>query len=364
MSTIQVALETRSYSIRIGNGLLSQTGSLVKELQPSQNTVVISSKTILSLHGEWLFRSLRRAGLEAEPVIIPEGERYKTLATVEKIYRALSRLHANRKTLLIAFGGGVIGDVAGFAAASYLRGLPYVQVPTTLLAQIDSSIGGKTGVNLPSGKNLVGAFHQPRAVIVDPLLLSTLPPRELRSGLYEALKYGVIRSTELLELVEKKHTRFPRRDKQSLERMITECARIKAEIVSQDETESELRMVLNYGHTLGHALEAATQYKTFTHGEAIAHGMIMANQLAEQLNGLDASEAARINTSIQGIAPLPRPRQLRWAEVYRHMLSDKKFVDQKFRFVLPRRVGQVDIVKDVPKSAVQSVLRSYLHAES
>jgi 3-dehydroquinate synthase len=364
MNTVQVALGARSYSIRVGNGILSLTGTLLEELQPAKTTIVISSKTILSLHGERLFRSLRRAGFESEPVVIPEGERHKTLATLEKIYRALSRLHANRKTLLIAFGGGVIGDVAGFAAASYLRGLPYVQVPTTLLAQIDSSIGGKTGVNLPSGKNLVGAFHQPRAVIADPLLLSTLPPRELRSGLYEALKYGVIRSAGLLELVEKKHTRFPKRDKQSLEEMITECARIKAEIVGKDETESELRMVLNYGHTLGHALEAATQYKVFTHGEAIAHGMIMANQLAEQLNGLDGSEAARINAAIQGIAPLPRPRRLGWAEVYRHMLSDKKFVDQKFRFVLPRRVGQIDIVRDVPRSAVQSVLRSYLHAES
>jgi len=364
MSTIQVALGTRSYSITVRNGLIGQAGLLLKEAQPAQNTVVISSKTVLSLHGKQLFRSLRRAGLQAETIVIPEGERHKTLATLEKIYRSLSRLHANRKTLLIAFGGGVIGDVAGFAAASYLRGLPYVQVPTTLLAQIDSAIGGKTGVNLPSGKNLVGAFHQPLAVLVDPLVLSTLPLRQLRSGLYEALKYGVIRSATLLDLVEKKHRRFPKRDKESLQQMITECARIKAEIVSQDETESELRMVLNYGHTLGHALEAATHYKAFTHGEAIAHGMIMANQLAEQLNGLDAAEAARINTSIRGIAPLPRPRRLRWTDVYQHMLSDKKFVDQKFRFVLPRHVGQVDIVKDVPRSAVQSVLRSYLHAES
>ena len=364
MSAIQVALEARSYSIRVGNGILSQTGSFLKELHPSRKTIVISSKTVLSLHGEKLLRSLRRGGFEVASVAIPEGERNKTLVTVERIYSALSRLRANRKTLLMAFGGGVIGDVAGFAAASYLRGLPYVQVPTTLLAQIDSSIGGKTGVNLQSGKNLVGAFHQPRAVIADPLLLSTLPPRELRSGLYEALKYGVIRSAELLELVEKKHSHFPSKDKQSLEQMITECARIKAEIVSQDETETELRMVLNYGHTLGHALEAATRYKTFTHGEAIAHGMIMANRLAEQLNGLVASDAARINASILGIAPLPQPRRLRWSEVFRHMLSDKKFVDQKFRFVLPRCIGQVDIVEDVPQSAVQNVLRAYLHAES
>ena len=364
MSIIQVDLGTRSYSIHVGNGLIHQAGPLVKKLHSSRRTVVISSRTILSLHGDHLLRSLTRAGLGVESVIIPEGERFKTLATVEKIYRVLSRLRASRYTLLIAFGGGVIGDIAGFAAASYLRGLPYVQIPTTLLAQIDSSIGGKTGVNLPSGKNLVGAFHQPRAVIVDPVLLSTLPPRELRSGLYEAIKYGVIRSTRLLELVERSHKRFPRRDKKSLQQVITECTQIKAEIVSRDETESELRMVLNYGHTLGHALEAATHYKTFTHGEAIGHGMILANQLAEQLNGLAPSEAARINASIEDIAPLPKPKRLRWSDVYRHMLSDKKFVDQKFRFVLPSRVGHVDIVKDVPQSAVQGVLRAYLHAES
>src|SRR5262245_60350112 len=204
MTTIQVALEARSYSIMVQNGVIAQTGPLLKSIHPIQNTIVISSKTILSLHGERLLRSLRRGGFQVGTIVVREGERYKTLATVEKIYRALSRLRANRKTLLIAFGGGVIGDVAGFAAASYLRGLPYVQIPTTLLAQIDSSIGGKTGVNLPSGKNLVGAFHQPRAVIVDPVLLSTLPLRELRSGLYEAIKYGVIRSASLLDLVQTK----------------------------------------------------------------------------------------------------------------------------------------------------------------
>ncbi|MBM3804955.1 MAG: 3-dehydroquinate synthase [Acidimicrobiia bacterium] len=364
MNTIQVALGRRSYSIRVGNGLLGETGALLNELELAKSIIVISSKAILSLHGERLLRSLRRAGLDAQLVLVPEGEKHKTLATVEGIYRSLARRRASRKTLVIAFGGGVIGDMAGFAAASYLRGLPYVQVPTTLLAQIDSAIGGKTGVNLPSGKNLVGAFYQPRAVIVDPLLLSTLAPRELRSGLYEAVKYGVIRSAELLDLVERKHAHFPQRDKRALEQMIVECVRIKAEIVSQDERESELRMVLNYGHTLGHALEAATRYQRFTHGEAIGHGMIMANQLATEFNRLDPLDAARIDAAIRAVGTLPQPRGLRSSQVIRHMLSDKKFVDDRFRFVLPRRVGQVDIVTDVPVLAVQRLLRSYLHAES
>ncbi len=364
MQPICVDLGNRSYSIHVANGLLSQTGRLLEALGISHTAIVISSRDILSLHGETLLRSLRRAKFHVETVEIPNGERSKTLQTVERIYRRMSHLRANRKTLVLAFGGGVVGDVAGFAAASYLRGLPCVQVPTTLLAQIDSSIGGKTGVNLPSGKNLVGAFHQPRAVIADPLLLATLPPRQFHSGMFEAVKYGVIGSAGLFHLIERKHSLFPKRGRQTLERMIAECAGIKAEIVSQDETESELRMILNYGHTLGHALEAATNYRRLTHGEAIGHGMIMANQLAEGLTQLSREESLRINELVRRLAPMPNLRPLDWNKVFEHMLSDKKFVDQRLRFVLPSRIGAVQIVKDVPAGAVQQVLRSYLNAQS
>jgi 3-dehydroquinate synthase len=363
MSTIIVDLGNRSYSIHIRNGILSQSGRILRALNLSGDVVIVSSKLILSLHGHKLVSSLNRSGLSVETVVIQDEERHKSLATVERIYRQLSLLRANRKTVIVAFGGGVVGDVAGFAAASYLRGLPYVQVPTTLLAQIDSAIGGKTGVNLPSGKNLVGAFYQPRAVIADPMLLSTLPQREFCSGLYEAIKYGVIRSRPLFQLIDQKHSRLPHREKTSLEEMIVECARIKSEVVSQDETESELRMILNYGHTLGHAIESATHYERFTHGEAIGHGMILANLLAQQLLRLPSSEAEHINDCIRRLSRLPSLKILRWNQIFRHMLTDKKFVDRHLRFVLPRHVGKVEIVKDVPQLAVEQVLRTYLHAQ-
>lgn len=363
MSKITVELGSRSYPIYIQNGILDRSGELLKTLPAVRDLIVVSSKAILSLHGDRLFHSLRRARFEVNTVVIPEGERHKSLATLEKIYSRLSRLRASRQTTILAFGGGVVGDVAGFAAATYLRGLRCVQVPTTLLAQIDSAIGGKTGVNLPGGKNLVGAFHQPQCVITDPLLLQTLPARELRSGIFEAIKYGVIRSPELFDLVDRKQASFPKRDKESLEQMIVECARIKADVVSRDETESELRMILNYGHTLGHALESATHYKRFTHGEAIGHGMILANHLAEQLRFLSSSEAQRINQAVYRVSPLPVPKALRWRAVFRHMLADKKFVDRRFRFVLPSRIGEVVIADDVPSAVVEQVLRSYLHAQ-
>jgi 3-dehydroquinate synthase len=265
---------------------------------------------------------------------------------------------------VLAVGGGVVGDVAGFAAATYLRGLPCVQIPTTLLSQIDSSIGGKTGVNLPSGKNLVGAFHQPQTVIVDPSLLVTLPLREFHSGMFEAVKYGVIRSGALFDLISHKHSLFPRRDRESLEDVIAHCIRLKAEVVSRDETESELRMILNYGHTLGHALESATRYRKLTHGEAIGHGMILANRVAEMLDRLPSDESLRINDLLGRIAPLPRLGGLDWQGVFRRMLSDKKFIDHRLRFVLPSRVGEVHIVKDVPPAIVKSALRRYLNARS
>ncbi len=362
MNTITVGLENRSYSIHVGNGILKKSGKILAELSLSKRIVVVSSEGILSLHGNQLLTSLRRSGFSVDVLGIPSGERYKTLATMEKIYTQLARLRADRKTLLAAFGGGVIGDITGFAAASYLRGIPYAQIPTTLLAQIDSSIGGKTGVNLNAGKNLVGAFHQPSVVIADPLLLLTLPRREFHSGLYEAIKYGVIRNAGLFDLINAKHSQFPQREKSSLEQMIMECASIKAEIISKDEHETGLRMILNYGHTIGHALESSTRYKRLTHGEAIGHGMIMATKLAEQLGKINPEEAQRITQSVQGLSPLPSLNSLRWDRVFRHMLADKKIVDQCLRFILPLRVGLVEIVSDVPKSAVESVVRAYLKA--
>ena len=298
-----------------------------------------------------------------ETVAIPEGERHKTLSTVEAIYQKLARSRVDRKTMLIAFGGGVIGDIVGFVGATFLRGIPYIQIPTTLLAQVDSSIGGKTGVNLSQGKNLVGAFHQPKSVIIDPLVLRTLPQREFCSGVYEALKYGVIRSAPLFNLIDRGHSRFREKDKSGLEKEIIECVRIKADIVSRDERESQLRMILNFGHTIGHALEAATKYSKLTHGEAIGHGMIMATQLAVNLRKIDAVEALKIQEAIAGIAALPSLHLLKSRQVVQHMLSDKKFMEDRLQFVLPVRIGQAEICSDTPREAVEEVLQSYLHAQ-
>ena len=364
MTSIPVKLEGRSYKIHVGLGLLFQSGKILKELKLSKRLVLISNRTVLKLYGTILIRSLSAAGFEVSTICIPDGERYKSLATMEKIYHRLHHLRLDRKSTFVAFGGGVVGDMAGFAAATYLRGVACIQIPTTLLAQIDSAIGGKTGVNLKAGKNLVGAFHQPLAVIADPLLLVSLPAREFHSGIYEAIKYGIIRSRSLFELIAQKHSRFPHKEKSSLERMVAECAAIKADVVSSDERESGLRMVLNYGHTIGHALEAATHYQRLTHGEAVGHGMIMASRLAEAMGKVDFAESREIIEIIMRISTLPSIQSLRPNEVFRYMLSDKKIIEQRLRFVLPVRIGEVEIVSNVPRAAVDRVLRSYLHAQS
>jgi 3-dehydroquinate synthase len=364
MEPIPVTLKERSYNIHVGNGVLSEAGKLLRQLDLSRRVVVISSEEILSHHGSQLLNSLRRANLVSEVVTVVEGEPFKTLSSVEFVCKKLVQARADRKTVLVAFGGGVIGDIVGFVAASFLRGVPYAQVPTTLLAQIDSSIGGKTGVNLAEGKNLIGAFYQPKAVIVDPLVLETLPRREFHSGIYEALKYGIIRDARLFDLVDRRHELFPQRDKASLERMIRDCARIKAQIVSKDEREGGLRMILNFGHTIGHALEAATRYRTLTHGEAIGHGMIMATRLASKLGKINDGEASRIEGAIRRISSLPSIHTLPWKKVVNPMLADKKFVDQRLKFVLPLNVGKVEICEDTPKEAVEETIRCYLRSRA
>jgi len=250
--------------------------------------------------------------------------------------------------------------MAGFAAATYLRGIPFAQIPTTFLGQIDSAIGGKTGVNLNAGKNLVGAFYQPKMVLIDPLVLLTLPRREFVSGLYEALKYGIIRDPLLFQLISRKYQSLPKGDPKSLERIITDCVAIKAEIVSQDERESGLRMVLNFGHTIGHALEAATHYRRFTHGEAVGHGMIMATQLATKLNKIDPLEAQSIRRVIAGVSRMPKIQDLHCRLLMNHMLSDKKIVNRQIHFVIPRGIGRVEIVRDVPVDTVRQVITAYL----
>lgn len=274
MKTLTVDLKERSYPVVVGGGALAGAGTLLARLGFQSPPVVVANGTVLRLHGPRLLGALEGAFGPSPVIRIPDGERYKNHQTLAKIYDGLFRARADRRSWVLAFGGGVTGDIAGFAAATFMRGIRFVMAPTTLLAQVDSSIGGKTGINVAQGKNLVGAFHQPSAVIADTAVLATLPGRQLRSGLYEVIKCGAIRSRPLLDYIDRKLPDILNRRPGPLEHIVVAAARIKAEVVALDETEGGPRMILNYGHTIGHAFEAAGGYRRFTHGEAVAWGMI------------------------------------------------------------------------------------------
>ena len=276
---IDVSTPSRAYSVAIQDGALDRIGALLDERGIPGRRFVVSSPLVWRLHGASVGRSVDLS-TSAAPILVPDGERFKHLGTVSRIYDALVQAKADRGSALIAVGGGVMGDMAGFAAATFLRGIALVHVPTTLLAQVDSAIGGKVGVNHALGKNLIGAFHQPHAVIADPGVLGTLPRREFRAGLYEVIKYGVTSSATLFDRIVKDRRALFARTAETLTSIIAESCRIKASVVSADERESGARMILNFGHTAGHALEASTKYRLYRHGEAVSYGMLVAAQLA------------------------------------------------------------------------------------
>ena len=314
---------------------------------------IVSSPTVWRLHEE------RFGSATAEdPILVPDGERFKTLATVGRIYDALIKAQADRGCLIIAIGGGVVGDVAGFAAATFLRGVPVVQVPTTLLAQVDSAIGGKTGVNHAAGKNLIGAFHQPAAVLVDPELLETLPRREFRAGLYEVVKYGVIASRALFDKIDTNLPALFARETAALVPVIADSCRIKARVVADDERESGPRRVLNFGHTAGHALEAITKYRRFRHGEAVAYGMIAAAELAGARGVLRREDRDALAALIVKMGPLPPIADLDAGQVVEAVARDKKVVDGTLHFVLPVAIGKTTVVTDVTGAELQWALRA------
>jgi 3-dehydroquinate synthase len=293
---------------------------------------------------------------DEEPILLPDGERYKNVTTVMRIYDALIRASADRASCLIAVGGGVVGDITGFAAATYLRGVPVVQVPTTLLAQVDSAIGGKTGVNHPLGKNLIGAYHQPLAVLVDPALLATLPRREFRAGLYEAIKYGIIASRALFETITQDLPKLFARDATALVPVIAESCRIKADIVGLDERESGPRRALNFGHTAGHALEAVTKYRRFRHGEAVAYGMLVAAELGVRRGTFTAADRDALAMLIAQMGPLPPIGDLPVSELLQAMGRDKKVVAGKLHFVLPTSIGSTTTVTNVATNELVEAL--------
>jgi 3-dehydroquinate synthase len=355
MPQVDVRTAGGAYPVHIGAGLLARLDALIDALpaMPARR-IVVSSPGIWRLHGAALPKALRR-----EPaILVPDGERNKTLATAARIYDGLVRAEADRATCLIAFGGGVIGDMAGFAAATYLRGIPCVQVPTTLLAQVDSAIGGKAGVNHALGKNLIGAFHQPAAVISDPLPLGTLPRREFRSGLYEVVKYGMIASRDLFNRVLTTLPAVFARDPSALEPVVAESARIKAAVVEADERESGPRRVLNFGHTAGHALEAITKYRRFRHGEAIAYGMLIAAELAVARKALDPADRGALASLITHMGPLPPIADLPASQASDAVRRDKKVIAGKLHFVLPVGVGTVEIVDDVSQRELVRAMKA------
>ena len=342
----------RTSTIWIGEGIADRIAPLLDAHKVGARRFIVSSPVIWRLHGAQIQRALGGG----EPILIADGERFKNLQSVSRIYEALIREGADRGSAIVAVGGGVIGDTAGFAAATYLRGITLAHVPTTLLAQVDSSVGGKVGVNHALGKNLIGAFHQPAVVIIDPLLLRTLPRREFRSGLYEVVKYGMIASPDLFDRIAGNTKAIFARDASVLGPAIEESCRIKAEVVSQDERESGLRRILNYGHTVGHALEAVTRYRRFRHGEAIAYGMLAAADLAVARGALADRDRQALARMITQFGPLPPVADLPIGEILDAIRRDKKVVHGRLHFVIAIGIGATTTVDDVTEEELRAVL--------
>jgi 3-dehydroquinate synthase len=352
MITIPVTVKPRPYAALIENGLISRAGECLRELLPGGSRLfVITVAPVRRKWGKKLMASLRTAGFEAKLLEMPEGERYKRLDTVEALAEKLTRMGADRNAVIVAFGGGVAGDIAGLLASLFMRGIELVQIPTTVLAQVDASVGGKTGVNLKAGKNLIGTFHHPRVVLIDPEVLSSLPEREYRAGLYEALKCGVIGNPTLFAEFEQNREKILKRDPGTVQRLIAESVRLKAHVVSVDEKENGLRRVLNFGHTIGHALEAETSYRKLLHGEAVAWGMVAAARIAASLGKLQERDATRIKDATREVGRLPR-LDVHSRSIVRRLQSDKKTKNGKVHFVLPTEIGKVEVVNNVPKAIV------------
>ncbi len=356
MARIRIDSTRGKYAVVCSRGTVSRASGLISEHSRRGKIFFLSSPRIWNYWGRKLTAKSR--GQRSAIILFDDSEPAKRLATVEKIARALVSFGADRDATLVAVGGGVVGDVAGFVAASYLRGVRLIHVPTTLVAQVDSAIGGKTGVNLPEGKNLVGAFYPPELVIADPDVLSTLPHRQYRAGLYEIIKYGVIADPALFRYLERHMLALLRRDRAALEYVIPRCIRIKAMVVGKDERESGLRQILNFGHTLGHALETATGYKKFLHGEAVGHGMIFATLLAVAIGHLGVKDAARIMGLILSVGPLPRIPALSNSELRSLVLSDKKVHAGEIGWVLPSVIGKARWGVAVPWRAIGTSFRA------
>ncbi len=351
----KVELGPRSYSIHIGPNLLSSLGALCSEEGMEGYALLISDDNVDKLYGETAARSLREAGIVATRMVVPAGEESKSHEQLIRIYDAALAAGLERSSFMIALGGGVVGDLAGYAAATYLRGVRYVQAPTSLLAMVDSAVGGKTGINLPQGKNLIGAFHQPALVAADTMTLRSLPLREFCAGLAEVVKYGVIADPSLFDVLERKSPEALMEDDALLEDIICRSCEIKADVVRKDEREGGLRAVLNFGHTLGHAIEQVAGYGVYLHGEAIAMGMVFAARLSEQLQGFPAEDTARLLRLLQHLRlPVARP-EVSWPDVAAALSRDKKRAGGTVGFVLAEQLGTVRYGCPVPADVLERV---------
>ncbi len=356
--TVRVGLGERSYPIHIAAGILDRVGEDLQERALARRYCVISDDHVAALYGERLMRSLAGAGISAGLLTFARGEASKNLQTIAELASALARQGYDRGDGLIALGGGVTGDITGFLASIYMRGIPFVQVPTTLLAQVDSSVGGKTGVDIPEGKNLVGTFYQPRAVYIDIDCLATLPRQELLGGLAEVIKYGVIRDVRFFDFLEERREAILALDNDAVSRVIARCCEIKARVVEEDEREGGLRRILNFGHTLGHAIEAASRFRII-HGLAIAMGMRAAADLAVRAGLLSAGDATRIRNLLEVYGlPVVVPSELDRSEIRSYLRTDKKNVAGRVFFVLPEAIGRVRITDAVRRGDIDAVLDS------
>ncbi len=359
MERIRVHLEKSSndsYDIFIGQGVMDHVGAIIKTQNKADRHVIITDSMVKPLYGELVKAKLEEEALPADLIEVPAGESSKSMATVIDVARQLLKLNTSRKTLLVALGGGVVGDLTGFVASIYKRAIPYVQIATSLVAQVDSSVGGKTGVDLPEGKNLLGTFYQPKAVFIDLAFLKTLSERDFKNGLAEIIKYAIINNGEMFNLLEQESTAIAERQPALMQKLIEQSCGIKARIVELDEHEGGLRRILNYGHTIGHALEAASNYG-LSHGEAVAIGMVAAAKLSFRLGCVDAATRARIARVIRQYGlPTQIPRDFDTTDILKFMASDKKTVAGQPHFVLIRKIGTPFVTADVPLKIITDVI--------
>jgi len=358
--TVNVPLGNRSYEIKIGGGLLASLGGQCARLKLGPRCAIITDTNVGKRFAKPAFNSLARAGFSPALIVVPSGETAKSLKSVQLCYDQLAVHRLERKSFIVTLGGGVVGDLAGFVAATYLRGIAFVQVPTTLLAQVDSSVGGKVGVNLKAGKNLVGAFYQPRLVLCDLDTLQTLPEREYRAGLAEVIKYGIIRDAKLFEQLERDFARLLSRDHQTLASVVARCCEIKAEVVGEDETEDGVRAILNFGHTIGHAIEAICGYGKFLHGEAISIGQVITVKISRRVPGLSKRDADRIINLFKraGLPTQIRLNSVQRRKLFTAMRLDKKVRAGESRFVLAKKIGKILWGRRVPEVYIREALDS------